>query len=241
MKICTSLESCIVGKTPVVMTIGNFDGVHLGHQTLLKKVFHLSKKIGGSSCILTFSNHPVELFNPKVQVCRLCSVEEKVQYMAALGADAVIVLEFTHAIASQSAEVFISSVLKAVPVTHFILGYDAVIGKNRSGDKKEMERLSKIFGFNLDYIEPFYVGEMLVSSGLIRRAVQNGDFSLVERLLGRRYSLQYPIGPSMCLPPCGTYTVLLKHKQMQKGADIEIKNHEIFLGKNNINQCEIVF
>lgn len=240
MEIFNSIELPQVKSRPAVVTIGSFDGVHLGHKVLLNRALDLARQSGGDCCVITFANHPSEVFRPHAPTCKLCTVAEKLKHIEAIGCDILFLLKFTAEFASQTADVFLSSLIKALPVSHIVLGHDAVIGRGQEGDKDKIIRLSKILGFGVEHLAPFSVDGIVVSSSAIREAIKRGDFLFAKRLLGRPYSFHYPLTECICLPPEGSYSVLLKCAQIEKMEMIRIEGGSVSIPKGN-EPCEVIF
>lgn len=230
MQVLHSLPSSESKAPPVVLTIGNFDGVHLGHQAVLHRTTQLAKKHQHPSAVITFANHPSTVLRPQHPTPLLCSIEHKLQLLEKAGIDLLILLQFTEAFSKQSAEVFLHNVKHSVPFDHLILGSDAHIGKNREGDREVILLLSKSMGFKVEYLADYQLEGARVSSTLLREAIQKGDLSQVGKLLGRTYSIFSKVikghgrGASigfpttnlsvegLCLPPLGVYAVSLWHR-----------------------------
>ena len=214
-------------KSPVILTIGNFEGVHLGHQALLKHVVDTAKKEGKKAAVITFSNHPSEVLRPAQQTPLLCTTEHKLMLIQNSHVDLAIVLPFTKEFSQQSAEQFLQRVQHAVPFKALILGSDAHIGKDREGDAKTIAALAKRIGFTVDYFPDFNLAGQRISSSRIRECIAEGRLKDAEKLLGRSYSIYgkvqkgsgrgAPIGfptaniavNKLCLPPQGVYAVAL--------------------------------
>lgn len=215
---------------PVVISIGNFDGLHLGHSQVLEKAREHAKRENSSLTVLTFSNHPVEVLHPEQSVPLLCSLSHKKKLFEKFGVDDLILLPFTKEFAQQSARDFLSLLHRHIPFSHLILGHDATIGRGKEGDRDCIKELANEFHFIVEYVEPFSLEGEVISSRKIRGFIQQGNLSLAERLLGRRYSvygrviegrthgklLGFPTAnldvTNLCLPPFGVYAVQVLHE-----------------------------
>ncbi len=175
----------------LVITQGTFDGVHLGHQTVLRQVVETAKSQQKKSLLLTFHPHPRLIINPQDQSLRtLQSIEEKAQAVFALGIDYVLVLPFTEEISKKSPEEFVEDILvNALHVSTMVVGYDHRFGHKRSGGFIELTQLGKQFGFQVLEIEANLIQEIAVSSSRIRRALMEGHISEANQLLGSTYLL----------------------------------------------------
>jgi riboflavin kinase / FMN adenylyltransferase len=185
MRLYSTLEELPAIESPVVLTLGNFDGVHLGHQALLNRVKALTNEQQALSAVLTFTNHPSVVLRPDHQITPLCSPEEKRLLLEKVGIDLLLMVEFTPQFAEQTAEQLIVSLRKKLPLTTLVMGYDAVIGKGRAGDRTTLQQLAEKYHFGLEYIAPIYLEGQLVSSSKIRALIRENNLPLAEKLLGR--------------------------------------------------------
>jgi len=204
---------------PTVMTIGNFDGVHLGHQTILERMSVIKSKHSGISTVLTFSNHPSEILQPEGMTLQVYTMTHKIKLLDELGVDVVIALPFTQELAMQSAEDFLRQLRDIIPFRHIVLGNDAVFGHHQQGTRNTIEALAKEWNFDAEYLKPVTVEDIPVSSTIIREMISRGDLDTASTLLGRKYSiigtaiLNYPTinidVSGLCLPPYGSYAASL--------------------------------
>lgn len=218
MKTFNSIIPLISQDSPLALTIGNFDGVHLGHRAILDKMASLK----GTSVVLTFANHPSEILFSQ-PAYRLTTLNHKLTLLEKCGVNATFVLPFTTSFSKQSPEEFLTALKKQIPFTHLFLGHDAVIGHNRSGTPEILAYLSKTLAFHLEYIPPVAIENCPISSSRIRASIQKGDFSAVQTFLGRSFSCLASIKiydetsifvslEGLCLPPTGNYSVSLNYK-----------------------------
>lgn len=217
-----------LGVPSVALTIGNFDGVHLGHQTLLKKL----KQSPYPSCVLTFVNHPLEVLKPhSPSPLLLCTYEHKIKLIEGLGIDFLIPLTFTKELSQRTAEEFLETIRAMCPFRELILGHDATIGKNKHGDPIHLKELAERKNFSLSYLEATTVEGVVVSSSAIRSLIQKGDLKAAEKLLGRKVSIYTKMKTGLgmgrrigfptlnfdvsglCLPPFGVYAVHVLDKE----------------------------
>ncbi len=217
MKTVYQLEDFEPSQTPLSLTIGNFDGVHLGHQAVLAR-------LQNQKVVFTFSNHPLEVLKQQ-PFYSLITPLHRLYLFEKLGIDTTILLPFTEAFSKQSPEDFLLKLRASVPFTHLVLGYDAVLGHDRKGDPFLVRALAQKHGFSLDYIDPISTDGNIVSSSAIRTHIQEGNFAQASTLLGRPYSIMTQVEPgeqkgrvlgfqtanlkvhSLCLPPLGVYVV----------------------------------
>lgn len=192
MPICLlrSLETIPLAAKHGVVTLGNFDGMHLGHQRLLKQTVDFAKKLGRHSVVITFNPHPFEYFSGKKNVPRLSSVREKVLRMEALGIDYLIILHFDEQVAMQSASDFVKTVLyDALNAKHIMIGDDFHFGYQRQGDFELLKLLGKEYQFSVEAMLPCHHGNRRISSTWVRETLKSGDLQLATTLLGRAYSV----------------------------------------------------
>lgn len=224
----TALRDFPQSSKPVILTIGNFDGMHLGHQSVLSKMHKVAKTDSLPTCAITFSNHPSEILRPSNPISLLCTLPHRIKLLGEQGIDSIVLLPFTPELAKQSAAEFIEKIHAHIPFSHLILGHDAAIGKDRQGDRGTMHQLGKEHGFNVDYVEGYSNGGTPVSSSRIRTLLSEGNLSKVEELLGRSYSIYGKVLPGLgkgkhlgfptanldvaglCCPPFGVYAVTVK-------------------------------
>ena len=174
------------------VTIGTFDGVHLGHRIILEKVVKAARDHHGKSVLITFWPHPRFVLNPNDDTLKLLTTfEEKIELIEDIGIDYVIKLQFTPEFASQSADQFVKDVLlKAIGTTQLFIGYDHHFGNNREGNIDFLKERSESYGFQVSEISRQDIDDISVSSTKIRKAISSGDLALTSSLLGRKYSLQ---------------------------------------------------
>lgn len=174
------------------VTVGTFDGVHLGHRTLIKKLVAEARRINGRSVLVTFNPHPREvLHGGHNTVGLLTTIEERAEILHELGVDVMVVIPFDRDFSLLSSQDFIQKIIyQEIGVKEFIIGYDHQFGKNREGTIKTVEALSKLLGYNVHLIHAHEVEHHTVSSTKIRKALVNeGDAALAKSFLGRAYPL----------------------------------------------------
>jgi riboflavin kinase/FMN adenylyltransferase len=173
-----------------VVTVGSFDGVHLGHQAVVAEVARRAASTRRASVLVTFEPHPLAVVNPQAAPPLLTTSAERREILAQLPLDYVLLLRFDRRLAGLSPEDFVRDVL----LTHcgmqdLVFGYDHGFGRGRSGDVETLRRLGAALGFGVDVVPPVDVGGEPISSGRIRRAVAGGDLRTAARLLGRPYQV----------------------------------------------------
>ena len=173
-----------------VATIGNFDGVHLGHQQVLRQVLKKGAELNLPTVVIIFEPQPREFFGGQDAPPRLTRFGEKVRLLQKQGVDRVLCLTFNERLRSMSADQFVDELLlKGLAVKHFVVGDDFRFGCDRSGDYAMLRRSGERYGFTVANTETFDVEGERVSSSRIRTALQANQLDLAERLLGRRYSV----------------------------------------------------
>lgn len=176
---------------PLALTIGNFDGVHLGHLKIIDSVKKIAKEKNFCSAILTFEPHPVNFFNPnKPRDFRLTSLAQKLKICADAEIDYVILLPFNQKISELKAQYFVEQILvKSLNVKHLTVGYDFIFGKNREGNFELLKNLSQQFDFELSKISAQSQSGEIYSSSLIRRLISEGKIGLANELLGKTFKV----------------------------------------------------
>lgn len=172
-----------------VVTIGTFDGVHLGHQEILKKIVFRAKETGGESVVVTFYPHPRQVLSNDSNIRFISTQEEKIQHLEALGIDNLIIINFTKEFAGISSEDFIKNyIVKNIHPAVLITGYDHHFGNNRQGDFDMLNELGKQYHFKVEKIEEQDIENVAISSTKIRHFLKNGDILHANKLLGHQFS-----------------------------------------------------
>jgi riboflavin kinase/FMN adenylyltransferase len=188
MRVCRRLSER--SHSPTALTIGNFDGVHLGHQAMLARLKESARALGLSACVLTFEPHPLELFAPQTAPTRLTSLREKLELLGAHGIERVQVSRFDRAYASRSPQEFIERVLLAgLGMRWLLIGDDFRFGARRAGDFALLQEASRKHGFGLEAMPTVDLDGVRVSSSAVRTALAAGRLAEAEALLGRPYSI----------------------------------------------------
>ncbi|MHB1015147.1 MAG: bifunctional riboflavin kinase/FAD synthetase, partial [Desulfurivibrionaceae bacterium] len=175
MDIYTNLRDIPAPFPNAAVTIGNFDGVHLGHQILFSEVVGRAYQNRGTSVAVTFEPHPLKVVRPDIGLKLISTAEQKKELIALANIDALVILPFTREFANTPAEVFVDQVLrKTIGVQDLVVGYDYAFGKSRQGDIPFLQAQGKAKGFTVSVVEPYYVDGMLASSTKIRELVAQG-------------------------------------------------------------------
>ncbi|MBL4906466.1 MAG: bifunctional riboflavin kinase/FAD synthetase [Sneathiella sp.] len=174
-----------------VIAIGNFDGVHRGHQSVIAHAQAEAKKINASSGVLTFEPHSREFFAPSAPPFRLCNLETKAAHLSWLGVDFMVALKFDLEFSQKSAEDFVKDVLvDGFDVKHVVVGYDFIFGHKRQGTTVVLAELGKKFGFGVTVVEPVGEDTLIFSSTAIRDCLKQGDASKAAKLLGHWWEVE---------------------------------------------------
>lgn len=229
MHILHSLQTLpAVCSNGCAVTLGNFDGVHLGHQRLIGRTIAVARGAQVPSVIITFAPHPLRVMLGADAPPALMTLECKLDFFASLGVDFTLVLPFTREMANQSPEDFVRVVLvDALHTRHLLVGYDYAFGKDRRGNADLLARLGREHGFSLEQLEPVVAANEVVSSTRVRELLAQGDVTTANLLLNRPHTVKgvvehgmgrggrdlgFPtanlsIPPDLLLPPSGVYVV----------------------------------
>ena len=179
-----------------VLTIGTFDGVHIGHQQILKQLRSSADSIGGETILLTFHPHPRLVLQTDNKVKLINTIEEKAKILEKFGLDNLIIVPFDKRFSQMSPEQYIQSFLyKNIGPSRIVIGYDHRFGQNRSGGIDTFRNMSKDLGFEVEEISAQMINQITVSSTKIREALENGEIVTANQLLGHRFFLSGKIVP----------------------------------------------
>ena len=174
-----------------VVTIGTFDGVHLGHQAIFKKMKALAQSVGGQTVVVTFSPHPRQVLNIDSSNLRFITTpEEKLRKFEEFGIDNVLIINFTKEFSRTPSEVFIKDyIIDNLKPAYIVVGYDHHFGKNRMGDFDLLSDLKRKYNFKVERVAAQDVEHIAISSTKIRNALAQGNVKSANRLLGYTYSV----------------------------------------------------
>jgi riboflavin kinase/FMN adenylyltransferase len=174
-----------------VVTIGTFDGVHLGHREVISELKRISNLSGGHSVVFTFEPHPRIVLAPQEDSLRLLSTkEEKINLMEQIGVDHLVIYAFTKEFSRLSYNEFITNILVGrMNISSLVVGYDHRFGQGRKGDFSSLELLSESLNFKVEQLSQLLIENKVVSSTKIRLALQTGDITKANHFLGYRYTL----------------------------------------------------
>ena len=177
-------------KTPKVITIGTFDGVHIGHRKIIKRIVESAENSALESAVLTFFPHPRMVLQKEVGIELINTIEERKQILENTGVDHLIVHPFTRAFSRLTAQEYIEEVLvKKLQAKKVIIGYDHRFGRNRNADIEDLRKYGEKYGFEVEEISKQDVDEVAVSSTKIRKALQEGDVEKANTYLGSNFLL----------------------------------------------------
>ncbi|GAB4289518.1 MAG: bifunctional riboflavin kinase/FAD synthetase [Ignavibacteriaceae bacterium] len=179
-----------------VITLGTFDGIHLGHQKIINRLKEKAVEIGGRNFLITFHPHPRKIVSGNSNLKLLTTNEEKTQLLKDAGIENLFVINFTREFSTQSPETFVKKYLvDSIGVKEVVIGYNHHFGKGRGGDAQTLKELGTEFGFSVTTIDAFRIDDNAVSSTSIRNALYQGDISLANQMLGRYYSFSGIVVP----------------------------------------------
>lgn len=189
MKIFYSIEKIKINKP--VLTVGTFDGVHLGHRKLLNYLVKTAKKIGGESVVFSFYPHPRQVIFPdSAELKHLNSPKEKIKFLEDVGIDNLIIYPFTNEFANYDSCYFIEKILhEKLGVKHLVVGHDHHFGKDRQGNVDIIKKCAKPFGFEVEKVEAYTVNKVKISSTKIRNLLMAGNIKMANTYLGYEYPI----------------------------------------------------
>ncbi len=172
-----------------VATIGNFDGVHLGHQAVIGQLAEMGQERGLPTLVMLFEPQPMEFFRPVQGPARLTRFREKLRALSRYAVDRVLCIKFNDDFASLAPEAFVDILKDRLAVSYLVVGDDFRFGKDRTGDFTLLQQQGRQHGFEVVHLHTFHVDGDRVSSTCIRKALAAGDLSTAEKLLGRPYRM----------------------------------------------------
>jgi len=173
-----------------VVTLGNFDGIHLGHQAILARVVHDARARQGTALVLTFHPHPLAVLRPTLALPLILSLREKLRLFAAQGIHGVFLQHFTLPFSRLTPEEFVQRYLvEAIGAEKIIVGHNVSFGRNRAGRAETLEQLGRLCGVEVEIVGPVLLDDREVSSTTVRALLSAGDMRAVARFLGRPYTV----------------------------------------------------
>lgn len=238
MKILRSIHTPLTGKK-VVLTIGNFDGIHLGHQAIFKKMEKEKCRIDGQTVVLTFEPHPVKFLSPGKEPLLLTPFHEKMELLEKFGIDIAVCVPFTKEFSNISAENFIKNILyRDLKVSSIFIGEDFSFGRYKKGSCDLLRKYCNELGFSVNVVDIISLDGIVASSTNIRKFLLQGNVETANKLLGRPYSIRGKIvhgkGLKMEIPTA----TLEPHHELTPGQGVytvrvEFRNRK-YLGAANI-------
>lgn len=180
-----SLES--VYQRDAWLTIGSFDGVHRGHQEIIKHMAAGAHQVNAPAVVLTFYPHPSAVLRKRSDSFYLTSPEERAELLGSLGIDLVITHPFNLEVAALSARDFMARLTEHLNIRHLFVGYDFALGRGREGDVPRLKEVGEELGYSVTVVPPYRNGDAVISSSQVRSALTEGDVARAARLLGRPY------------------------------------------------------
>ena len=186
-------ELRITGQT--YLTIGNFDGLHRGHQALLKELLALAKAQPGHarSALLTFDPHPLAILQPDRPLQLLTSAQDRIRLAGQIGIEIGLIQPFSHAIAALTPLEFMTLLKTHLGLAGLVVGPDFALGRDRAGDLDALREIGQTLGYTVTVIEPISWQDRTVRSSVIRQDIRDGNVSEARQLLGRRYTVEGPV------------------------------------------------
>ncbi len=231
MKIYQCIQDFKKVNHPIV-TIGTFDGVHLGHQAIFSRMKEEARKNGGETVVITFHPHPrLVLYQDSIHLKFINTREKKTERLEKAGIDHLVIIPFTKEFAQNSSEKFIEDyVVKYIHPAKFIIGYDHHFGKNREGNIVLLERLKDKFGYEVEEVPPFYVDGVPVSSTRIRNLLHEGNVKEANRMLGYEYAITGEVVRGKALGRKIGYPT----------ANLELPNEYKLIAANGVYACRVI-
>jgi riboflavin kinase/FMN adenylyltransferase len=224
-----------------VATLGNFDGVHLGHQKIFEKVKGEASKINGEGLVITFEPHPLKILAPRKFLPLLTPFRKKMILIEKSGIETVLCIDFSLTFSEITPYEFIKDILvEKVKIRKVIIGYNYHFGKGQKGDAQTLRDASKVLDFEVEVVEPLRIGQTVISSSKIREIIQRGEVEEASKLLGRDYSIIGKVvkgvqrGKNLGFP---TANLEISDELYPKTGvyAVEVEwNHELFAGVANI-------
>jgi riboflavin kinase/FMN adenylyltransferase len=174
------------------LTVGIFDGVHRGHQQIIKRLTAGAHEQGVPAVVLTFEPHPAKLFG-RGEIRLLTLPDERAELLGSFGVDVIITHPFDQSVANTTAFDFMQQIKNQLGLSHMILGYDSTLGKNREGDKNRLTEIGRELGYTVEVVSALSDESGVISSTEIRKLIETGNVTDAARLMGHPYSLHGPV------------------------------------------------
>lgn len=184
-----------VNAKSVWLTIGAFDGVHLGHQAIIKDLVDHAHATSTSAVVITFHPHPATITRGRSGPYYLTDPEYRAKLLGDLGVDMVITHPFNLEISQTPADEFVAKICQSLAPSHLVVGEDFALGRNRAGNVDKLRELSNVFNYRLEVIKPIKNDNLVISSSHIRKALADGDINTAQKMLGRPYRVSGKVIP----------------------------------------------
>ena len=259
MDILKTCENLLPSIESSAVTLGNFDGVHLGHRELFRAVVKAARCLNCPSIVYTFDPHPLKLLAPEKAPLLLNTPAEKQRLIAASHIDFLIESPFTAEFAAMSPEQFVTDILVArLKVKILVIGYDYAFGRGRGGDADFLKAFGEKYGFAVEILQPVGNDGLPYSSTRIRAMVATGDVADLVSILGRQYNLEGRVVPGEqrgrelgfptanletdkeLLPAAGVYAVKVRHGAQEYGGVVNLGKRPTFGGKTSTIEVHLL-
>ncbi|MBM3301592.1 MAG: bifunctional riboflavin kinase/FMN adenylyltransferase, partial [Deltaproteobacteria bacterium] len=191
MEIIRVREKIFQNFTAPSVALGNFDGVHLGHQEIIARTVQTAHSKGRDAVVYTFDPHPRLVLNKAPDIPRITTPRERTDILEHLGVDVLVLAEFTREFAKQTPEEFVENVLvEELGTKHLFIGENYRFGRDRSGTAHSLKKMAPQYGFTCHVVPPVKIGNMVVSSSKIRHHLMRGEISEANVLLGREFTVE---------------------------------------------------
>ncbi|MBI5207160.1 MAG: bifunctional riboflavin kinase/FAD synthetase [Candidatus Firestonebacteria bacterium] len=228
----------------IVISIGNFDGIHLGHQKILKELIQEAAMCEGTPLVLTFIPHPLTILAPEKSPPLLTRIKDRLLLIQKYGIDNILLINFDKRFSEITPEIFIKDYLvNQLRIKKIVIGQNYFFGRNKQGNIDFLKKYAKVYNFNVKVVLPFIIDNQILSSSKIRFFIKNGDLENAKKYLGRDYFIRGKVvsGESrgrtidiptanlqelpVLLPPCGVYytKVIYKEKEYRGATNIGIR------------------
>jgi riboflavin kinase/FMN adenylyltransferase len=258
MRVVRGLNQLGQVDQPTFVTIGNFDGLHLGHRKIIEELIKRSKISEGKSVVVTFDPHPRKVLEPGKPLRLITSMQHRLKLLGELGVGLALILQFDDAFASISADSFVRELLfPKLRFSELIVGRNYVFGKGRLGNAALLEQLSRELGFKIDFVEPVKQDHQFISSSFLRQLIREGALDKASEFLGRPFSVfgtvvhGRGIGAEMgfatanlnlegiILPPRGVYAVEVEFNEERCVGLANVGVRPTFGGSEQEDQVEV--
>lgn len=244
----------------VVLTLGNFDGVHLGHQAIVRTAVERARATGGQAVALTFAPHPVAVLVPERAPAPIQTLRDRLLGLRTLGVEVTVVKRFTRAFAALEPEAFVQDfLLRHLDLERVVVGYNVNFGRRRAGSADTLRTLGERLGFAVEVVGPVVAGEEQVSSTLLRELLERGDVRGARVLLGRPHAIRgrvvagdrrgrtlgFPTAnlhtrAGLLLPPDGVYAVAVETAGRRRPGVLNIGVRPTFGGRRRVVEAHVL-